>query len=87
VCGNQLVINGTFMADSLKLGRTAFSRSKSTPGEYPDGPVNLNCGQPVCAAEVFNFSPETYLSAPAFAPKQSQQAGSYDSINNLPPSL
>ncbi|HYF96912.1 MAG TPA: hypothetical protein VD947_02625, partial [Patescibacteria group bacterium] len=51
-----LVVNGAFIAKSVKLLRTYSSLRHSLTGEYP----GIN-GSGTNAAEIFNFSPELYL--------------------------
>ena len=83
-CGSQLVINGSFIAQKVKLLRTFGSLRYASPGEYPNTGVR-SCGpslKAVCAAELFNFSPETYLT-----PGLPSTETPYESITSLPPIL
>ena len=83
-CGSQLVINGSFIAQKVKLLRTFGSLRYASLGEYPNTGVR-SCGpslKAVCAAELFNFSPETYLT-----PGLPSTETPYESITSLPPIL
>ncbi|GAC1390655.1 MAG: hypothetical protein NVSMB46_00870 [Candidatus Saccharimonadales bacterium] len=95
-CANQLTVNGAFIAQEVKLQRTFGSWRDATtnPNEYPSNPracsiSTLPGATPtsslgVCAAEVFNFSPNVYLAQPPFAIDPSQN---FDSISSLAPVL
>ena len=87
-CSNQLTVYGTFAAAQINLMRTF--------GTLKDAQNNTNCtnrGSTAasrihtdCAAEVFDFSPEMYLSNPAVqAPGNGTQQ--WDAITTLPPVL
>ncbi|GAC1387800.1 MAG: hypothetical protein NVS1B7_2590 [Candidatus Saccharimonadales bacterium] len=92
-CANQLTVNGAFVAQQIKLQRTFGSMRDATDTENPAGSPH-NCSissifgsitqQPICAAEVFNFSPEIYMAQPPFIVTGSQQ---FDAITSLPPVL
>ena len=100
VCNKQLLIRGTFVAKKVSLMRTYGSLRNSVNNEQLRGPSNApingacaNSGgaPPIpiaksCAAEVFDFGPELYLSNPAV---QLPNGGSttYDAITSLPPVL
>lgn len=96
-CTNQLTVNGTFIANTVKLKRTFSSLRHSDFGENPNaGASNHNCSisggsstdpRLDCAAEIFNFSPETYLSNPAYSPSSGLNSGKYDYIKSLSPVL
>ncbi len=91
-CQNQLTVNGAFVADKVLLNRSYSSLRYSTGGENPFGGGAHNCGvvfgsSQDCAAEIFNFSPELFMSQPAFAPSEGPQTGKYDSITSLAPVL
>lgn len=86
-CNNQLLVHGSFIAKRVHFMRTY--------GTLKDDAANANChnkGTPAspkhasCAGEVFEFSPEMYLSSPAIKPP-SNGALNYDAIVNLPPIL
>lgn len=82
---NQLVVNGAFDAQKVLLLRTGSTLKKSLPGEHPAG-ASHNCdafggNKSVCSAEVFNLSPELFLSTP-FPPTNTYQA-----ITSMPPIL
>lgn len=92
-CKNQLVVHGSFVANQVNLMRTFGSLRNSTNNDIrtsgnKGGCVNAGVYtmQKSCAAEVFDFSPEMYLSNPAI-----QQRGNgvpqYDAITSLPPVL
>ena len=74
----QLLINGAFIANRVILNRSVYSLRCSTYLEQ----VNISK-----AAEVFNFSPEMYLSPPVFSPRSTSTSGEYDYITTLPPTL
>jgi len=69
--------------------RTFGTLKDAQAGEFPGNPTRP-CGNgppaSVCGAEVFNLSPELYLSNPAVL-QPSGAAPTYDSITNLPPVL
>ncbi len=72
-CNNKLTVNGAFIANQVKFLRTFGSlRDSVTPTPKP--------------AEVFNFSPETYL-APGPPPSTASSVKKYDYITSLPPVL
>lgn len=75
---SSLRVNGAFIAQKVVLNRVVNYLGKST---YKENPSNTQ------AAEVFNFSPEVYLSPPLFKPKGSITSGDYDAIGILPPIL
>jgi len=82
----QLVVNGAFDAQHIRLLRTGSSLKYSTSGEHPTGAAK-NCNafdgnKSVCSAEVFIFRPEVYLSSP-FTPTVDK----YQAITSLPPIL
>jgi hypothetical protein len=86
-CNNQLTVNGTFIAKKVDLQRTYGSlRDEQSPGptscsNAPAPPVGGTC-----AAEVFNLSPELYISSPDLA-LPSGGAQGYDAETSLPPVL
>lgn len=95
-CRNQLVVNGSFVADKVYLLRTFGSLRDASPGERLVNSVNKNCSQYTgtgstnrgdCAAEIFNFSPEIYLSQPGIVPYSGPTKGTYDYISNDRPVL
>jgi hypothetical protein len=95
-CNQQLTVYGSFIADQVNLMRT-FGSLRDTADSLSDqnpiyGPT-INCPSTggsalysTCAAEVFDFSPEMYLSNPAIA-LPSNGAIKYDAITSLPPVL
>lgn len=94
-CTNQLTVNGAFVAQNVNLYRTFASLRNSQGGESPLGPLGPdNCtingarsGTYDCAAEVFNFSPETFLSKPALGSPPNVGGIKYDFITSLSPVL
>lgn len=99
-CKNQLVVNGAFVANRVLLARSYSSLRFSQNGEYNMGGYAAhNCGNagkdvPAgstsaadCAAEIFNFSPELYMSQPAINARYGPPSGKYDAITSLSPVL
>lgn len=92
-CNQQLVVNGAFISKATKLQRTYCSLRYSKPGaaEYsnPAPAVAGDCpaGSYGHAAEVFNYSPETYVGLPPGASGSTSSLGKYDYITSLPPVL
>lgn len=89
-CKNQLTVRGAFVAYKVNLMRTYGSLRDSKNNESPRSGTSPGCSngssKQTCAAEVFDFSPEFYLSNPAIEnPSTSTQQ--YDSIISLPPVL
>lgn len=76
-CATQLVINGSFTAKKVHFLRTANS--------LRDG--SLREAAPGKAAEVFRFSPETYLAKHALPQSAVTGVGSTDYYTTLPPVL
>lgn len=79
-CANQLVINGAFLADTIK-----FLRSRGTLQIAQNSGLVKEPASSGNIAEVFNFSPETYIGDAN--PTLRRGAGSYDFITSLPPIL
>ena len=95
-CTKQLVVNGAFVAQKVNLYRTFASLRNSQGGESPlvsTGDCSINVsrgprnGNYDCAAEVFNFSPETFLSKPALGSAPGSGITKYDFITSLSPVL
>jgi hypothetical protein len=98
-CKNQLVINGAFVANRVLLARSYSSLRYSQSGEHNMPGSARSCGNadkdvpasqptaPDCAAEIFNFSPELYMSQPAINARFGAPSGKYDSITSLSPVL
>lgn len=78
---NQLVINGAFVAKSVKFLRTNKSLRDSSLTEVPNGSPASN------AAEVFNFSPEIYLYTSGGDNSDDEGPLPYNYITTLPPIL
>lgn len=73
LCNRQLTVNGSFIASQVKLLRTFGSlRDSVTPPGRP--------------AEVFRFSPETYLTSGP-VPTGTTSIKKYDYVTSLPPVL
>jgi hypothetical protein len=89
-CSNQLTVYGSFIADQINLMRTFGTLKNAQSAENPRTGTTRTCAngtaKKVCAAEIFDFSPEMNLSTPAIQPP-SNGATSYDSITSLPPVL
>lgn len=69
-CGNQLVINGAFIANKVRFLRS-YGSMRNNISDQPFG-IRAGCAgaapgspRPTCASEIFNFSPELYLSVPS----------------------
>jgi|GEM_PF-1678759 len=97
-CTNQLTVNGAFVAQKVNLYRTFGSLRNSLGGESPlnlsggDCTLSTRLGQRTdktydCAAEVFNFSPETFLGKPALGSAPGSAITKYDFITSLSPVL
>ncbi|MEO8105389.1 MAG: hypothetical protein ABI602_03580 [Candidatus Saccharibacteria bacterium] len=94
-CTNQLTVNGAFVAKNVNLYRTFASLRNSQGGESPLGPLGpdnctINGARSTtydCAAEIFNFSPETFLSKPALGRSANVGGIKYDFITSLSPVL
>lgn len=74
----QLVVNGAFIAQKVVLNRTGFSLRDSRFRE----PASTSR-----AIEIFNFSPEMYLSPPVFVPNKTQTSSEYQYLTTMPPVL
>lgn len=88
-CNNQLVVYGTFTADQVNLMRTFGTLLNADNNEYPTGGSKVcssGPNKPVCAGELFEFSPEIYLSDPATA-QPNNGPPTYNAITSLPPVL
>jgi len=85
-----LTVNGSFIAQRVILNRTTGTLRDSKFREcaaqmvIPSVPA---CTSATNAAEVFNFSPELYLSPPVFSPRSTPTSGEYQYISTLPPIL
>jgi hypothetical protein len=102
-CNTQLVINGAVVANHVDLDRSFSSLRYALAGEdiNTPGAATHACGtlgQEVnsgyastseidCAAEIFNFSPELYLSTPDLKPVTGPTTGKFDDITSLSPVL
>ncbi len=96
-CDNQLTVNGSFVAQNIFLDRSYSSLRYGQSGENTITGTAHTCGTPGtdvpltdsgshldCAAEIFNFSPELYMSQPAGLFNSS---ASYQYFTSLPPVL
>ncbi|HVC36683.1 MAG TPA: hypothetical protein VNE40_04575 [Candidatus Dormibacteraeota bacterium] len=93
----QLTINGAFIANNVKLDRAFSSLRHSVAGENPNaGSSPHDCDvqngssttpELDCAAEIFNFSPETYLGLPDMTPFAGPGKNKYDYFTSLSPVL
>ena len=84
-CSNQLVVNGSLIAQNVKFLRTFGTLKDGSAGELP----SFATGSGTQAAEVINYSPEQYL-APSPLKNPSDGTGdssqdNYSSISTLPP--
>lgn len=89
-CNNQLTVYGSFVADQINLMRSYGTLSQANSNDSPNSALkscsNGPSQSPVCAAEMFDFSPELYLSSPAIEPPNNG-AKYFDAATNLPPVL
>lgn len=74
----QLRVNGAFIAQRVVLNRTGHTLRDSAARELANDSK---------AAEIFNFSPEVYLSPPVFNPRSTLTSGEFKYITTLPPIL
>jgi hypothetical protein len=98
-CNNQLTVNGAFVARQIFLDRSYSSLRFGQSGENPLSTTTRSCGapgsdiplgapnEPDCAAEIFNFSPELYLSQPASLSSSGPGSETFDYYTSLPPVL
>ncbi len=77
-CNKQLVVNGSFIAGRVAMGRTYGTADQGTAGDTAANPQNGWNN----AAEVFNYTAAQWLNNP-FA----KTTNTYDAISNLPPVL
>jgi hypothetical protein len=89
-CNHQLTVYGSFVADQVNLMRTYGTLENATANENPESGTTKNCSNgttnAVCAAEVFNYSSELYLSNLATTPPDNGST-TYNAITSLPPVL
>ena len=74
-CNKKLTINGAFVANQVRLLRTAGTLSQSDAAHTPAAST---------AGEVFNYNPTLWMAQP---PRPAGEAGDYDAIISLPPVL
>jgi hypothetical protein len=93
-CGQkQLLVNGAFIAKKVNLLRTFGSLRASSGGEHLSIGTSKTCteGRTTnlgdCAAEIFNYTPEIYLSQPQENATSGPTVGRYDYITSLAPVL
>ncbi len=75
-CRTKLTVNGTLIAQRLRLFRLNNSRLQSSPQELSGSPT---------IAEMVSFGPETWLTVPAPFPPSTIDG--YDAATSLPPTL
>ncbi len=75
-CRRKLTVNGTLIAQRLRLFRLNNSRLQSTPQELSSSPT---------IAEMVSFGAETWLTVPA--PYPPSTIDGYDAATSLPPTL
>jgi hypothetical protein len=99
-CNNQLIFNGAVVSKQIFLLRSLGSVRNAAPGERLQNGVSRACSMQTttvsvntgdCAAEIFNFTPELYIS-PFFKKKPGGQtsgpgSGKFDYITSLSPVL
>lgn len=89
-CKDQLKVRGAFVAYKVNLMRTHGSLRNAKGGESSRSGTSTDCSNgdnlQSCGAEIFDFSPEFYLSNPAIK-NESAEMQQYDSITSLPPVL
>ncbi|HMS23360.1 MAG TPA: SurA N-terminal domain-containing protein [Candidatus Saccharibacteria bacterium] len=89
-CGKQLVINGSFISKKVIFHRTKGSVHcmEELPATVPCTPAGPNeRASSDNIAEVFNFSPEAYLTPLSSKLETSAPYQKYDYITSLPPVL
>lgn len=84
-CANQLLVNGSFIAEKVHLLRTQGSLSSpssaATNAEIATSPATWSNN-----AEIFRYTPELYVRTNRFL-RPSSSATSYDAITSLAPAL
>lgn len=74
-CDNtKLTVNGSFVANSIRLMRTKGSVKQGQAGDNPSAST---------AGEVFNYNPALWIAQPSTG----SNVGKYDSVTSLPPIL
>lgn len=98
-CQNQLLINGAFVANQTYFdrafgslrdsggGREVYSANTTKNCPYGPGDTSHQTIYNVCAAEIFNYTPELYLAAPNLPPLSGPTLNQYDDITSLAPVL
>lgn len=97
-CKFQLTVNGAFVADRVLLARSYSSLRYSQNAETPTTATHScgNAGKDTfigwqidndCAAEIFNFSPDIYMTQPNINPRFGPGTEKYDAITSLSPVL
>lgn len=77
-CRRRLTVNGAFIARQVKFQRSIDDVNSGAPNETAAASR---------AAEVFNFSPETYLATPHEAVQRGSTRAKYQYITSSPPVL
>jgi hypothetical protein len=88
-CAGQLTVYGSFIADQVNLMRTYGTLNDAKTSDNPAGAKHVcsnGVNASVCAAEVFDFSPEMYLSSPDIQ-QPNNGAETYNAMTSLPPVL
>lgn len=82
-CNRRLVINGAFIAKQVKLLRTINAIGNAEPciSTYAEADCRARTSR---AAEIFNYSPDVWMSAPSHSISGSRK---FDAITSLPPVL
>ena len=87
-CGNQLVVNGSFIANKVALMRTGIAAPGSPVSSSLRGSSTTESNTSNNPAEIFNYGPAFWmnLTLPQSTTTGTSSAG-YDSIISLPPIL
>lgn len=96
-CDEQLTVYGSFIAKSIKFWRTfgtlknansyGFTESATTAAHACTISGGGTSSQSICAAEVFRFSPDMYLTGTPFTGGGGGGGTIYDTYAELPPNL
>lgn len=91
-CGNPLEVNGSLIAENIKLNRHGQSSMRfDSPAQHPYQSPDNDCAEGaqrrVCAAETINFSPEIFLAPPGLPGTNQPGQARYDAVRTLPPVL
>jgi hypothetical protein len=89
-CQKQLTVYGSFVANDVRFLRSIYTLSDSKAAEPSDCSIigkPAGCPEASKASEIFQTSPEMYLSQPVFRPLKTVVSGQYNYITTLPPIL